>query len=214
VPDPAVLLAFSAASLALIVVPGPSVAYVLATTLRHGRRSGVAATLGIQTGYLAHVAGTVLGISALLAASAVAFTVVKVLGAGYLLWLAVRAWTSRDTRRLAEIAAPDPVARGTRSAFLRALPVGVLNPKTAVFFLAFLPQFVRPDAGPVPAQLLGLGLLFIAIATCVDVQWALFGGALRRVAPRLRMRVLDRVAGSVMAVLAIATLRTGRTVAG
>ena len=212
-PTVATLLSFSLASLALIIIPGPSVAYVLATTLRDGRRVGVAATLGVETGYLVHVAGTVLGISALLAASAAAFTVVKVVGGAYLLWLAWRAWRSRDERTLAQLAQPGGVPLSSRSAFLRALPVGALNPKTAIFYLAFLPQFVQPAAGPVALQLLVLGLLFIALATVVDVQWALLGGGLRRLLPGLRMRVLDRVSGTVLAALAVLTLRASRSAA-
>lgn len=209
-PTTATLLAFSLASLALIVVPGPSVAYVLATTLRDGRRVGVAATLGVETGYLVHVAGTVLGISAVLAASAAAFTVVKIAGGAYLLVLAVRAWRSRDTRTLAELARPGAERVRARTAFLRALPVGALNPKTAIFYLAFLPQFVDPAAGSVPLQLTVLGLLFIVLATAVDVQWALLGGSLRRLLPGLRMRVLDRITGTVLGALAVLTLRSSR----
>jgi threonine/homoserine/homoserine lactone efflux protein len=204
------LLAFAAASLALIVVPGPSVAYILTTTLRHGRGVGLASTLGIETGYLVHVAGTVLGVSALIAASATAFTALKVLGAGYLLWLAVRAWRSRSTGTLAELGGPQEPAPGRRTAFLRGLPIGALNPKTAIFYLAFLPQFVHPGAGPAWLQLVVLGLCFIVLATAVDSLWAVFGGGLRRVLPGLRMRVLDRISGVTMAVLALAALRASR----
>jgi threonine/homoserine/homoserine lactone efflux protein len=208
------LATFAAASLVLIVVPGPSVAYILTTTLRHGRGVGLAATLGIETGYLAHVAGTVLGVSALIAASAQAFTVLKVAGAGYLLWLAVRAWRSRTTGTLAELATTATPAPTRRSAFLRAVPIGVLNPKTAIFYLAFLPQFVRPGAGPAWLQLVVLGVTFIGLATVVDAQWALFGGGLRRVLPGLRARVLDRVSGVTMALLAVAALRSTRRAVG
>jgi threonine/homoserine/homoserine lactone efflux protein len=186
VPTAATLLSFSLASRALIVIPGPSVANVLAAMLRDGRRVGIAATLGVETGYLVHVAGTVLGISAVLAASTAAFTVLEVVGGGYLPWLAWRSWRSRDERTLAQLAEPGGSPLSARGAFLRALPVGALNPKTAIFYLAFLPQFVQPAAGPVALQLLVLGLLFILLATVVDVQWALLGGGLRRVLPWLR----------------------------
>jgi threonine/homoserine/homoserine lactone efflux protein len=207
---PGTLLAFAAASLALIVVPGPSVAYILTATLRHGRGVGLASTLGIETGYLVHVAGTVLGVSALIAASATAFTALKVLGAGYLLWLAVRAWRSRSTGTLAELGVVPGPALSRRTAFLRGLPIGALNPKTAIFYLAFLPQFVHSGAGPAWLQLVVLGLCFIVLATAVDSLWAVFGGGLRRVLPGLRMRVLDRVSGVTMAVLALAALRASR----
>jgi threonine/homoserine/homoserine lactone efflux protein len=208
------LTAFTAASLVLIVVPGPSVAYILTTTVRHGRGVGLAATLGIETGYLAHVAGTVLGVSALIAASARAFTVLKVAGAVYLLWLAVRAWRGHRTGTPAEPAPPATAPPSRRSAFLRAVPIGVLNPKTAIFYLAFLPQFVRPDAGPAGLQTVVLGVTFIGLATVVDVQWALFGSGLRRLRPDLRARVLDRVSGATLALLAVLALRSTRRAVG
>ena len=212
-PTASTMLAFSVASLALIVVPGPSVAYVLTTTLRHGRRTGVAATIGIETGYLVHVAGTVLGLSALIAASATAFSALKIAGAGYLLLLAWRAWRSRDARTLATLVDDEGVATpmSARSAFLGALPVGALNPKTAIFYLAFLPQFVREGAGPAALQLLVFGLVFIALATVVDVQWAVLGGSLRRLFPALRMKVIDRAGAVVLTALAAVTLRASRT---
>jgi threonine/homoserine/homoserine lactone efflux protein len=212
--SPGTLAAFAAASLVLIAVPGPSVAYILTTTLRHGRAVGLAATLGIETGYLAHVAGTVLGVSALIAASAQAFTVLKIAGAGYLLWLAVRAWRACTPGTLAELGTSTAAPPSRRSAFLRALPIGVLNPKTAIFHLAFLPQFVRPDAGPAWLQLVVLGVTFIALATVVDAQWALFGGGLRRLLPDLRMRVLDRIGGVTMALLAVVAVRSTRRAVG
>jgi threonine/homoserine/homoserine lactone efflux protein len=211
---PGTLLAFAAASLALIVLPGPSVAYILTTTLRHGRGVGLASTLGIEAGYLVHVAGTVLGVSALIAASAQAFTALKLAGAAYLLWLAVRAWRSRSTGTLADLhSAPGPTL-SRRTAFLRGLPIGALNPKTAIFYLAFLPQFVRAGSGPAWLQLVVLGLTFIVLATAVDSLWAVFGGGLRRVLPRLRMQVLDRISGVTMALLALAALRSTRRAVG
>jgi threonine/homoserine/homoserine lactone efflux protein len=156
----------------------------------------------------------VLGVSALIAASAQAFTVLKVAGAAHLVWLAVRAWRSRSPGTLAELGTSATHTPSRGSAFLRALPIGVLNPKTAIFHLAFLPQFVRPDAGPAWLQLVLLGVTFIVLATVVDAQWALFGGGLRRLLPGLRMRVLDRVSGVTMALLAVAALRSTRRAVG
>jgi threonine/homoserine/homoserine lactone efflux protein len=210
VPDVGTLGLFAAASLALIVVPGPSVGFILATTLRHGRRAGLAATAGVETGYGVHVLAAVAGVSAVVAASATAFSVVKVAGAAWLLWLAARAWRARTPGTLADAAAAEPARDGRHRPFRSGLLVGALNPKTALFYLAFLPQFVRPDAGPAPAQLLVLGLLFVALAWVVDSLWALGGDVLRRGLPRVRLRVLDRLSAAVYAALAAVTLTARR----
>lgn len=204
------LLLFLAASLPLILFPGPSVAFILATTLRSGRRPGLVATAGVELGYLVHVIGAVVGVSAVIATTAAAFTAVKIAGACWLLWLAWQAWRGSGHETLADIGPRDGVTAGTRSAFRRGLLVGALNPKTAVFYLAFLPQFVTPAGGPVWAQLLTFGLLFIGLAWLIDAQWAIAGGGLRRLLPRLRMRVVDRVSGVVYALLAAVTLSARR----
>jgi len=204
------LLLFVGASIPLILFPGPSVAFILATTLRSGRRPGLAATAGVELGYLVHVFGAVVGVSAVIATTATAFTAVKVAGACWLLWLAWQAWRGGGDETLADLGARGAAAGSAVAAFRRGLLVGALNPKTAVFYLAFLPQFVTPDAGPVWAQLLVFGLLFIALATVVDAQWAVAGGGLRRLLPRLRMRVIDRVSGVVYAVLAAVALSARR----
>jgi threonine/homoserine/homoserine lactone efflux protein len=212
VPPATAIGLFLAASLPLVLVPGPAVAFVLATSVRSGRRAGLTAVGGVETGYLVHVLGAVAGVSAVIAASATAFTAVKLGGGIWLLWLAWRTWRCRAEGTLAEAAAaPDPTGPG--GAFRRGLLVGALNPKTAVFYLAFLPQFVRPGAGPLPLQLLVLGLLFLALATVSDSCWALAGAGLARALPRLRVRVLDRVSSGVLAVLAVGTL-TARRAAG
>jgi len=204
------LLLFTAASLPLILFPGPSVAFILATTLRTGRRSGLAATAGVELGYLVHVLGAVVGVSAVIATTAGAFTAVKVAGACWLLWLAWQAWRGTGDETVAEVGAGGPLRGSARAAFRRGLLVGALNPKTAVFYLAFLPQFVTPGAGPVWAQLTVFGLLFIALASLVDAQWAIAGGGLRRVLPTLRMRVVDRASGVVYVVLAAFALSARR----
>ncbi|MFC0678270.1 LysE family translocator [Lysobacter korlensis] len=201
---------FVAASIPLILAPGPSVAYILAMTLRSGRSTGLASTFGIEAGYLVHVAGTVLGLSALIAASAEAFTVVKIAGAAYLFWLAWRSWRSRTPGTLGALTATAAPARGLRSAFLRAVPIGILNPKTAIFYLAFLPQFADPAVGPVWLQLIVFGLLFIALATVFDSMWAIFGGALTGLFPRLRLMVVERFSAGVLAALAVFSLTARR----
>lgn len=208
------LALFVAASVSLILVPGPSVGFVVATTLRHGRRAGLAATAGVELGYLVHVLGAVVGLSAVVVASASAFTAVKVLGAAWLAWLAVRSWRARTPGTLGGTALPES-SQGQRghaaaSRFRAGLLVGALNPKTAVFYLAFLPQFVVPAAGPVWVQLLELGLVFIGLAWVLDSVWCLAGGALRTRLPALRLRVLDRVSAGVYAALAAVTLTARR----
>jgi threonine/homoserine/homoserine lactone efflux protein len=207
VPPAAAIGLFLAAGLPLVLVPGPAVAFVLATSVRSGRRAGLAAVAGVETGHLVHVTGAVVGVSAVIAASATAFTAVKLAGGLWLLWLAWRAWRSREQGTLAPLTAES--VGGARS-FRRGLLVGALNPKTAVFFLAFLPQFLRPAAGPPPLQLLVFGLLFLALATVSDSCWALAGAGLARALPRLRVRVLDRVSAGVLTVLAVGTVTARR----
>ena len=214
VTTPSVLL-FLTASIPLILFPGPSVAFILATTLRGGRRTGLAATAGVESGYLVHVVGAVVGISAVIAASAELFTVVKVVGAAWLLWMAWRTFRARSEGTLADLhpagpTAVRPSALTGWSLYRRGLLVGALNPKTAMFYLAFLPQFVSPDGGPLWAQLLVFGLLFIALAAALDSCWALAGGSLRRLLPAVRLRVVDRFSAGVYTALAAVTLSVRR----
>lgn len=207
---------FLTASLPLLLFPGPAVAFVLATTLRAGRRTGLGAVSGVETGYLVHVLGAVVGLSAVVAASAEAFTAVKVLGAGWLVWLAVQSW--RSSRRagdtsLADLRPADAPQSRVRTAFVRGLLVGALNPKTAVFYLAFLPQFVTDEGGPAWAQLLVFGLLFIVLAFCTDSCWVLAAGSARRWLPAVRMKVVDRVSAGAFGALAALLLSARRATA-
>lgn len=176
--DDARLVAFVTASVVLAVTPGPGVVYIVTRTLTQGRAAGLASVVGVACGNFLNVAGASLGLAALLAVSSRAFTVVQVAGAAYLVWLGVQAWRAPATR-IGERAAlpPVPVGRLARDGLLVAL----LNPKTALFFGAFLPQFIDP-ARPALAQALALGALFVAIALCSD---ALYVVAATRLAPRL-----------------------------
>ena len=170
IPDPGTLAVFALASLALAVVPGPAVLYIVAQSVHGGRRAGVVSALGVATGGMFHVLAAVVGLSAVLAASAEAFTVVKILGAAYLIWLGIRTLLSADDRIGGRGAEPT-----LASTYGRGVVVNVLNPKTALFFLAFLPQFVDPsrvDRG----QLAVLGAVFVAIALASDLVWALVAG--------------------------------------
>ncbi len=177
------LVIFVSASLALLLIPGPAVLYIITRSVSQGRKAGLVSVLGIEVGSLVHVAAATLGLSALLASSAALYAVVKYLGAAYLVYLGVR--------RLAEPAATLPAAvdetRGAGRIFLQGVVVNVLNPKTALFFLAFLPQFVEPSGKPVALQVIFLGLLFVAMATCTDSSYALLSGTLRGVLARSRL---------------------------
>lgn len=154
------LLAFMAASAAIIMIPGPAQAMVLARTLSDGRRAGVLTAVGLNVGTIGHAVAAGMGVSALLAASATAFSLVQYAGTAYLLHLGVQAWRAGD-----RLDTP-PVATG-RSALARAMVTGVLNPKVALFFVAFLPQFVDASQGSVLAQCLLLG----SILALMDVVY-------------------------------------------
>jgi threonine/homoserine/homoserine lactone efflux protein len=184
-PEPTAVWLFCVAALALLAVPGPAVLYVVMQSAEQGRRAGLASVAGIHIGSLVHVAAATAGVSALIVASAVAFSVVKYAGAVYLVYLGVR--------RLLERGPAIPIERRReplRRAFGRGIVVNVLNPKTALFFLAFLPQFVARDRGAVWSQVLVLGLLFVGLGLVSDSLYALaagtIGGLLRRRREALR----------------------------
>jgi threonine/homoserine/homoserine lactone efflux protein len=208
VPDSASLAGFIAAALVVLVIPGPAVLYILAQSLGQGRRAGLASVLGLSTGALVHVAAATAGLSAILLTSATAFTAVKLLGAAYLIYLGIRTLLTRAPA--GRIAAPP--ARALRRVFADGIVVSILNPKIAVFFLAFLPQFVDPVRGPVPQQILLLGLLYVALALVTDATYALVAGSLRH---WLSGRVLDgplpRYASGLLYIgLGVGTAMTGR----
>jgi threonine/homoserine/homoserine lactone efflux protein len=181
VPDVATLLLFAGAALALIVIPGPAVLYILAQSVEHGRQAGVVSALGVAAGGLVHIVAAAVGISALVVSSAVAFSVVKYAGAAYLLYLGIRRLLDRG--REGEEGVPLDARPWRR--FRRGMLVNALNPKTGLFFLAFLPQFVDPGRGPVLSQILVFGSLFVLLALVSDSLYALGAGAL---AARIRRR--------------------------
>ena len=172
-----VFAAFVLASLVLAVTPGPGVAYIVARTLAQGRGAGLASVAGVAAGNLGNVLGASLGLAAVFAVSSAAFTVVKFAGAGYLLWLGVQALRrpSDEATARALSDAPRP-ARLIRDGFVVAL----LNPKTALFFGAFLPQFMDPHAAVAPQAAL-LGAVFVAIAAVTDTGYVLLAGGVGRV---------------------------------
>jgi threonine/homoserine/homoserine lactone efflux protein len=209
VPTVGTLGLFALACVAILVVPGPAVLYVVTRSLENGRRVGFAAVAGIHLGTVVHVVAAAAGLSALLVASADAFAVVKYAGAAYLLALGVR--------RLARPTAIDPSAaapaRTTRQALVHGVVVNVLNPKTALFFLAFLPPFLAPGRGPVYAQVLVLGGVFIGLGLLTDGAYALAAAAVatrwgRRGRPSGRAG--QRVTGLVYLALAAVAALTPR----
>jgi threonine/homoserine/homoserine lactone efflux protein len=196
---------FAAAALALAVVPGPAVLYIVARSVDQGRFAGLVSALGIGVGSLVHVTAATIGLSSLLASSATAFTVVKYAGAAYLILLGIHRLLKRE--EVAEVAATPP--RALRKIFRDGVIVNVLNPKTALFFLAFLPQFVDPAHGAATLQILVLGLTFTVIALSSDSLWALaagtLGGWLRR--SRWYLGVKRWVTGMVFVVLGVSATR-------
>jgi threonine/homoserine/homoserine lactone efflux protein len=158
-------LVFLAASVALILVPGPAQALVIARTLAQGRRAGALTALGLNIGTLFHTATAALGLSAILATSVLAFTIVKLIGAAYLIYLGLQALRSRADPSAATAAR----RHSARSTLGQAVLTGVLNPKVALFFLAFLPQFVDPSRGPVLVQFLILGASMALLDTLYEL---------------------------------------------
>jgi len=179
-PDSGTVWVFCLTALALLVIPGPAVLYVVVQGAEQGRRTGLASVAGVHLGTLVHVAAATVGLSALIVASAVAFSAVKYAGALYLVYIGVRKLLGRDEPSLES----GRRRVSYRRAFVRGAVVNVLNPKTALFFLALLPQFVDPDRGGVWSQALVLGLLFVALGLVTDSGYALaagtVGGLLRR----------------------------------
>ncbi|MCC7273177.1 MAG: LysE family translocator [Alphaproteobacteria bacterium] len=200
---------FFTASLVLAVTPGPGIFYVAARALSGGRSEGVASSIGTGLGGMAHVLAGALGASAIVLASAELFAALKLVGAGYLVWLGLRTiFTARkDAMAVAagQAAAP-PV--GVRGAFREGVLVEALNPKTAAFFLAFVPQFVDPAVGGVALQFAALGLISVALNTAADVVVAFVAGGVRGGLggrPRL-VRRLREGSGAAMVALGLALL--------
>jgi threonine/homoserine/homoserine lactone efflux protein len=205
-PSTPTLASFALAATALILLPGPAMLFLVSRGIGQGRRLAMASTLGIEAATATMVVLTALGLSALISSSVVAFAVVKYAGAAYLLYLAVREFRSRGHFTLQAQA-----VKGARRAFLDAYLVGISNPKTAVFFLAFFPQFVHGDAGPVWSQVVVLGGVFVLIGLVLDSVYALSAGSvgswLQRHPVALRRQKL--VSGSIFLAMGGAAALTG-----
>lgn len=198
---------FVLASAALALAPGPDILYVLAKGISQGRRAAIVSAAGFCSGLTIHTAASVCGLSALLVASASAFTVAKLLGAAYLIFLGVRALFSRGLITLPENSSP----LSSRKIFVQAFLMNVLNPKVALFFLAFLPQFTRSEQGSLPTQLfllgVGFGLISFTVFSLVGLFSAVIGQYVRT-RPGLT-RLLDRLAGLAFILLGVRLALTG-----
>ena len=203
------ILLFLAAACAIALSPGPGMLYVAARALSDGRRAGMASSLGTGLGGLVHVAGGAIGVSALLMASAEAFTVLKLVGALYLVHLGIKAWREAG----AELALDGGLAQGRHRAFTDGVVVEALNPKTAAFFLAFVPQFIDPAATGAAGRFMALGTISVALNTAVDVVVAWGAASMRaRLAARpVLVRRLRRGSAGVLCGLGVSLLLARRS---
>ncbi|HSL46868.1 MAG TPA: LysE family translocator [Anaerolineales bacterium] len=201
------LYLFLGATLALLLVPGPAVLYITARSANQGRLAGLVSVLAIETANFLQAVAATLGLSAILLSSALAFDVVKYLGAAYLIYLGVRKLLVREEASESGEIKPESLSR----IYWQGFAINLLNPKTALFFFAFLPQFVNPDKGNVTAQTLVLGVLFVGLAIITDSLYALLASSL---ADRLRgsrhfQKGQRYFAGLVYVGLGITTALTG-----
>jgi len=204
-------LLFLTTALALNIAPGPDVVYILTKTIAHGKKIGMASSLGVCSGALFHVAAASIGLSAILVTSSLAFTVVKVIGVAYLLYLAYQSFKSAGTRL--NISADSDHSQETFwGAFRQGVLIDILNPKVAIFFMAFLPQFVREGHGSVPLQLMLLGFLVILVAIVVEFSYVLLASVLtEKINSDPKYSIwLERLVGTVFVALGIKLAVTAR----
>jgi threonine/homoserine/homoserine lactone efflux protein len=204
------LAAFALAALILIAIPGPSVLFVISRGVVLGRRAALATVVGNCAGVYVQVAAVALGIGVVVERSAAVYTAVKLVGAGYLVWLGVRTFRRRRSLALGLGAPVSP--KSDRRILREGFVVGVTNPKAAVFFAAILPQFTQRSLGHVPLQMLALGVVFVAIALVCDGLWALVAGTARDrlVASPRRLEALGGAGGVVLVGLGVGLAVTGR----
>jgi len=207
VPDASTLAVFLGAGLVLLLVPGPAVLYIVARSVHQGRAAGLVSTAGVGAGALVHVAAAALGLSSLLVSSALAFSVVRYAGAAYLVYLGLRTLLGRTGEKALVERPPAPLGR----LFRQGVVVNILNPKTALFFFAFLPQFVDVGHASVALQIGVLGALFVAMGLVTDGLYAVLAGTLGgRLRGSLRaLRAQRLVAGGVLVALGATTALAG-----
>jgi threonine/homoserine/homoserine lactone efflux protein len=210
-PNHTSLLIFVSTAGLLLAIPGPAVLYIVGRSIGQGRNAGLVSALGIGVGTLVHTAAAAVGLSALLVSSATTFSVVKYLGAAYLVYLGIQRLRSKESLAAASDTSAPRVTLAR--VFSQGIVVNVLNPKTALFFFAFLPQFIDPARGHVATQILSLGVLFACMGTASDSLWAIFSGS---VAGWLRnnqrwMRNERYVSGGILISLGLATAFAGHS---
>jgi threonine/homoserine/homoserine lactone efflux protein len=201
------LILFVTGAAILLVIPGPAVTYIVSRSIGHGRTAGLVSVLGITTGTVCHIIAATLGLTAVLASSALAFQSIKYVGAAYLIYLGIKTLLKKDERFV------EAAGRETSSLRLygQGLLVCLLNPKTALFFLAFLPQFVDPGRGHVTLQILQLGILFALMGWCSDSAYAVIAGTVaERIRGSLRLRRIQRnLSGGGLIALGLASAFSG-----
>jgi threonine/homoserine/homoserine lactone efflux protein len=209
-PDMSTLALFAVAAVTLLVIPGPAVLYIVTRSVDQGRAAGLASVGGVHVGTLVHVAAAALGLSALLVSSATAYHAVRWLGAAYLVWLGIRRLRAKDEPS-GSVKGRHASRLGLRRIFAQGVVVNVLNPKTALFFLAFLPQFVDVSRGSVPLQVVVFGVAFVLLGLVSDGTYALLAstgaGWLRRRPGVARTSRL--VSGGVLISLGVTTALAG-----
>jgi threonine/homoserine/homoserine lactone efflux protein len=204
------LIAFALASLALLLVPGPSVLFVVSRGVALGRRAALLSVVGNEAGLSVHIVAVALGLGAVVERSAVVFTALKLVGAAYLVYLGVQA--IRRRRALATVLDAATAPRNRRRLLRDGVLVGIANPKTIIFFAAILPQFVHPEGAPAGVQMLVLGAIFLALALACDSVWALAAGTARHAlaaSPR-RLERMGAAGGLVMIGLGARLALVGR----
>ncbi len=206
-PDWSTVVLFAAAASILVFTPGPNTLYIIARSVQQGRRAGIVSSLGVEVGTLIHVGAAAFGISALLMSSAVAFSIVKYAGAAYLIYLGIKTLLTQEKPATAEVVEE----KSLRRAFSQAVVVNVLNPKSAMFFFAFLPQFVDAERGAAATQILFFGAIVVVLGFTSGSMYSLLAGSIGNV---LRgnlkfLRAQRYFAGSVYLGLGAATALTG-----
>jgi threonine/homoserine/homoserine lactone efflux protein len=202
--DGSTLLLFAGASLALLAVPGPAVIYVVTRSIDQGRTAGIVSVLGVETGTFTYALAAAAGLTGLIAASEIGFTIVKYAGAAYLVYLGVRKLLQHEDPQ-------EPLSRARSRLFLTGVLVQLLNPKIAIFFLAFLPQFVDPSGGPVAIQILLLGTIFTVLAVLSDGAYVLLTGVVGSwlLTGRRASRRLAKLSGAVYIGLGVGAALSG-----